>query len=153
MFAMGQKQTHATQQTASYSITSSARPSSVDGTTSPSSFAALRFDDKLELRRLLDWISPGFVPTLSTMPAAPAIRQSAIVWLDTSSRSHFTSTLRPASWLFGRPTTRRWEKLPCRIAASDRDGRSDPIARCAHYYNTIAERRSDSTTGCGRVLS
>src|SRR6516225_2148404 len=59
----------------------------------------------------------------------------------------------PLLRLFGRPTTRRWEKLPCRISASDRDGRSDPIARCAHCYNTIAERRSDSTTGCGRVLS
>jgi len=40
---------------------------------------------------------------------------------------HITSTLRPASRLFGRPTTRRWEKLPCRISASDRDSRSDPI--------------------------
>src|SRR6516165_5752940 len=55
--------------------------------------------------------------------------------------------------LFGRPTTRQWEKLPCRILALARDDRSDPIVRCALCYNTIAERRSGSTTECGRVLS
>jgi hypothetical protein len=71
----------------------------------------------------------------------------AAMWLHTSSTNRITSML------FGRPTTRPWEKLPCRISASDRDGRSDPIARCAHCCSTIAERRSDSTTGCGRVLS
>ena len=99
-----------------------------------------------------------FSPTIGAAMAASVrggpfcLRQPAIVWLDTSSTSHITSTLRPASWLFARPTTRQWEKLPCRISASDRDGRSDPIARCAHCYSTIAERRSDSTTGCGRAL-
>src|SRR5262249_11507500 len=59
----------------------------------------------------------------------------------------------PPLRLFGRPTTKQWEKLPCRILALDRDGRSDPIARCALYYSTIAERRSGSTTEYGRVLS
>src|SRR5215470_11715528 len=59
----------------------------------------------------------------------------------------------PPLRLFGRPTTKQWEKLPCRILALDRDGRSDPIARCALYHGTIAERRSGSTTEYGRVLS
>src|SRR6516225_9667164 len=59
----------------------------------------------------------------------------------------------PFLQLFGRPTTRQWGKLPGRILALDRDGRSDPIARFALCHSTIAERRSGSTTGCGRVLS
>jgi hypothetical protein len=59
----------------------------------------------------------------------------------------------PPSPFCRRPTTRQWKKLPCRISASDRNGRSGPIGRCALCYSTIAERRSDSTTGCGRVLS
>src|SRR5262249_31828542 len=61
------------------------------------------------------------------------------------------ATVTPPSRLFGRPTTRQWEKLPCRISALSRDGRNDPIVRCALCYSTIAERRSDSTTGFGRV--
>ena len=64
-----------------------------------------------------------------------------------------TRTTNPLLRLFGRPTTTQWEKLPCRISASDRVGRSDPIVRCALWYSTIAERRSDSTTECGRALS
>src|SRR5262249_38286259 len=41
------------------------------------------------------------------------------------------ATVTPPSRLFGRPTTRRWEKLPCRISALGRDGRNDPIVWCA----------------------
>src|SRR5215471_17284854 len=59
----------------------------------------------------------------------------------------------PFLQLFGRPTTRQWEKLPGRILALDLDGRSDPIVRCAFCYSTIAERRSGSTTECDRALS
>src|SRR6516164_6107325 len=59
----------------------------------------------------------------------------------------------PFLQLSGRPTTRYREKLPCRISASDRDGRSDPIVRCVLYYSTIAERRNGSTTECDRALS
>src|SRR6516162_1306356 len=56
----------------------------------------------------------------------------------------------PPSRPFGHPTTRQWERLTYRISASDQDGQSDPIVRCALCYSTIAERRSGSTTGCGR---
>src|SRR5262249_10972724 len=64
-----------------------------------------------------------------------------------------TKQPRPALGVFWRPPNKKWEKLPCRILALDRGGRSDPIARCALYQSTIAERRSGSTTEYGRVLS
>jgi hypothetical protein len=68
-------------------------------------------------------------------------------------RVTLTMQTSPLLQLFGRATTRQWEKLLCRISASDRDGRSDPTVRCALCYSTIAERRSGSTTECDRALS
>jgi len=35
------------------------------------------------------------------------------------------------------------------LSASDWAGRNDAIAQCALCYSIIAERRSDSTMGCG----
>ena len=77
------------------------------------------------------------------LDASNGFTVTSIIWRGSS------PLLRP----FGHPTTRQWEKLTSRILASDRDGRSDPIVRCALCYSTIAERRSGSTTECDRALS
>src|SRR5262249_54079006 len=62
----------ASQQEAAYSITSSARASSVGGTLRPSAWAAVKLMTRSNLVGCSTGMSPGFAPRriLSTMPAA-----------------------------------------------------------------------------------
>jgi hypothetical protein len=160
MSALCQKQTHAMQQTASYSITSSARPSSVDGTTCPSSFAALRLMTNSNFVGCSTGISPGFVPRrilvdhVSGARHSPYGNQQSCGWTQALQATSPRRCAQPRGFL-GVPPPDGGKS--CRAVFRHQIGMAEAIpSRAAHIiinYNTIAERRSDSTTGCGRVLS